>query len=206
MPGSQSFATIIQAVTSVLGFASLLLLLIGTLAATFFRDGPVWAKVLALLVIVVGAAPLTWLVLTAPSEVLRVDAVPVVYGFTPRPSGGPRPGCGCGVSDIVFPGAPYNGKAGEEFTFNYDAAPICVGQGFEGFTGYISWDGGQSTPLPWNYKNNEYPGIVGAFRVKYSKPGTYNVLARLSLTCIDEGAAHCRNVCAASGSSTVTIR
>jgi hypothetical protein len=136
---------------------------------------------------------------------LDVSARPVFIDFPPRPSGGPRPGCGCGPRDIVFPNGPYTVGVNEEFTFRYDATRICVGQGFDNFNGTISWSG-PSTKMSNNNQNGQFPGIAGTLKVKFSKRGDFNVVANLSLDCIDTGSASCRITCSASGTTEVHVR
>lgn len=137
--------------------------------------------------------------MSRPSEGLVVTAKAVPLDFSPQPSGGPRPGCACGSREMSFPNGPYNVNANEEFTFRYDASKVCVGQGFDNFFGIALW-GSSYTLFPLDYK--QYPGIAGTLKVKFSKPGTYNVVTEMALECLD---VSCRNVCRARGSTQVTV-
>jgi hypothetical protein len=134
---------------------------------------------------------------------LEVTAQPIKIDFVPKPSGGPSPGCACGARDISFPNGPYTFRANEEFMFRYDNSRICRGQYFDNFQGVVSWDGARSTPMVDNKKNDEFPGIAGSLKVKYSIAGDYNVNASFSLDCLDVG---CRNTCSSRGTTQVHIR
>lgn len=137
-----------------------------------------------------------------PAPKLEVSAQPIKIEFSGRPVT-QTPGCSCGERDISFPGGPYTAAANEEFIFRYEDSRICRGQGFDNFRGAILWDGMQSTAMANNNKNDEFPGIAGSLRVRYSIPGDYNVSAALSLDCLD---LRCRNTCSASGVTQVHIR
>ena len=138
-------------------------------------------------------------------ESLRVTAVPIHIDFTPRPVMNRGPGCVCGAGDIAFEGGPYTVSAKKEFTFRYDGANVCRGQAFDKFSGSINW-GGPSTRMPNNTRNDEFPGIAGALRVIFSKPGDYNVVSEFTLDCIDFGLANCRQACRASGTTEVHVK
>jgi hypothetical protein len=136
---------------------------------------------------------------------LQVTAQPIHLDFGGRPMIGQGPGCACGPRDIAFPNGPYTVATNEEFIFRYEDSRICRGQGFDNFRGSIAW-GGPSTQMANNNRNDEFPGIAGSFRVRFSKPGDYNVVANFSLDCIDSGSANCRNTCSATGTTEVHVR
>jgi hypothetical protein len=135
---------------------------------------------------------------------LEVTAEPIFIDFTPRPSGGPRRGTGCSeFRDIVFPGGPDKAKVNDDFIFRYDAAPLCVGQGFRIFNGIISWAGDHITRMIDNKNNSQFPGIAGSMKVRFSKAGDYNVVADISLECVDSGLP--ATACTAHGTTVVHI-
>jgi hypothetical protein len=141
---------------------------------------------------------------TSGDRPLEITADPIFVDFTPRSSGGPRHGTACSAfRDIVFPGEPYSAKVGEPFLFRYDAAPICVGQGFRNFNGTISWDGNHITKMIDNKRNDQFPGIAGTFRVTFSKAGDFNVVANLSLECIDVDVP--ATACTAHGEAVIHV-
>jgi hypothetical protein len=159
-----------------------------------------------------GPPPATSTIAPAPiptpvlrDQPLEIEAKPFFVDFAPRASGGPRRGTACSeFRDIVFPNAPYDFKVGEEFTVRYDAAPLCVGQGFRDFDGTISWTGDQSTKMIDNKHNDQFPGIFGSIKVKFSKPGSYNVVANLRAECVDVGLQP--TACTARGATVIHIR
>jgi hypothetical protein len=132
---------------------------------------------------------------------LEVTARPIVIEFTPQPVV-QHPGCACGGRNISFPSGPYDVMVDKEFTFRYDAAPICRGQGFDNFHGTILWDGKSYTEMANNNRNDQFPGIAGSLLVRFSKAGDYNVVANLSLDCLD---LSCRNTCSALGATQVHV-
>lgn len=165
--------------------------------------GPLIGAVATIVAAGIGA----YAVLHKPSPIelpLEINASPFFIDFTPRASGGPRHGTACSeFREILFPGGPYDAKVNEVFVFRYDAAPICVGQGFRSFNGIISWAGDHITRMVNDGNNNQFPGIAGSLKVSFSKIGDFNVLADISLECVDVGLP--ATACTAHGATVVHI-
>ena len=136
-------------------------------------------------------------------QIVLIDGKPIPINFKTKNSKQVA-GCACGNSEITFPGQ-IRGKVGDPLKFDYDGSEICQGQDFRNFAGSIAWTGNQSTPMHSTKDNGTFPGIAGSLEVKFPSPGSYNVIATFSLTCIEQGSARCSNNCRATGQTQVTV-
>jgi hypothetical protein len=139
----------------------------------------------------------------ADSEIVVVEYVPTTpTDFKPR-NPGQSSGCACAADNrITFPGGPYNVKVNEEFLFRYDGSPTWHAQGFDRFQGIVNW-GPKTTTLhdlqPWSYM-----AIFGILKVKFTRPGDYNVVVDMYADCLD-AFYNCRNTCSAHGTTEVHV-